>query len=225
MAAEFCHLRDLTAETIGGFVEIDDPVGWRAALESARDTGAIILTAHLGNWELFAYAHALLGHPVTVIHRSLRNTRVDDAILAVRALAGTRSIAKKAAAREAIRGLHRHELVAIPGDQNQTRRYGVFADFFGLSASTTPGPARLAMLTGAPIVPAFLLRIGESHRHRLEFLPPIHLVDTGNREADIATNTALCNAAIESVLRAHPDQWIWFHKRWRTRPEGEPKIY
>lgn len=194
-------------------------------LANARASGAVVLTAHLGNWELFAYAHALFGHPVTVVHRPMRNGRIDEAIIGVRSRSGTRSIAKKAAAREAIRALRNGEMVAIPADQNQTRRYGVFADLFGLPASTTPGPARLAMLTGAPIYPAFLIRDGETDRHRLEFFPALPMAETGDRDADIATNTRRCNAVIEQMLRAHPEQWIWFHKRWRTRPEGEPRIY
>jgi Kdo2-lipid IVA lauroyltransferase/acyltransferase len=225
VAAEFCHLDELTPGNIGRFVRIADPDGWRAVVEKARDTGAVVLTAHLGNWELFAYAHALLGHPVTIVHRPMRNGRIDRAIIDLRSRPGTRSIAMKAAAREAIRALRARQLVAIPADQNQTRRYGVFADLFGLPASTTPGPTRLAALTGAPVIPAFLIREGETERHRLVFFPPIALADTGDREADIVSNTERCNAAIEQMLRNHPDQWILFHKRWRTRPEGEPRIY
>jgi KDO2-lipid IV(A) lauroyltransferase len=225
MAAEFCHLHSLTRESIERYVRVEDPEAWRAALAVAERRGAIILTGHFGNWELLAYAHGLLGYPVTLIHRPFRNRFVDHLIDAIRRKAGTRTVAKKAAAKEAIRSLARRELLVVPADQNQTRRFGVFVSFFGLTASTTPGPARLAMRTGAAVYPAFLVREGESERHRIVLLPEVEMTRTDDRNADIVTNTQRCTAVIEEMLRQHPDHWIWFHKRWRTRPPGEPKIY
>lgn len=225
VAAEYCHFRHLTAQSIERYVRIADPEAWQSSRELARERGAIILTAHLGNFELLAYAHGLMGCPVTIVHRPMRNQLVDRAIIDWRAQAGTRSIAKKEAAKDVIRALRNREMVAIPADQNQTRRFGVFVDFFGIPASTTPGPARLAALTGVPVVPVFLVREGESDRHRIEMMPEVTMVDTGDRKADILTNTQRCTAAIEAMIRAHPDQWIWFHKRWRTRPLGEKRIY
>jgi Kdo2-lipid IVA lauroyltransferase/acyltransferase len=225
MAAEFCHLRDLTPETIGRYVQVDDPALWQAALDRAATRGAVILTGHFGNWELLAYAHGMLGHPITLVHRPMRNRLVDELITSLRSRAGTRSIAKKSAAKAAIRALRGREIVAIPSDQNQTRRYGIFVDFFGLAASTTPGPARLAMLTGAPILPVFLVREGESDRHRIIVLPDVEPASSGDREADILTTTQRCARVMEDMLRRYPEQWIWFHKRWRTRPPGEPGVY
>lgn len=226
VAAEFCQLHRLTAQSVRDIVSIDDPARWQAELVSGGERGAVVLTGHFGNFELLAYAHGLLGHPITLVHRPMRNPLVDHAIVALRARAGTVSLAKKTAAKAALRALHAHRIVAIPADQNQTRRYGVFVDFFGLTASTTPGPARLAMLSGAPVVPVFLLREGESDRHRIVVLPPVEMVKSGNREADVLENTRRCNAVIEDVLRRHPDQWIWFHKRWNTRPtKTDPRIY
>ncbi len=225
MAAEVCHLPRLTAETLGDYVTFDDEAQWRATLAGAAAHGTLILTGHVGNWELLAYAHGLLGHPITLVHRPMNNALVDRAITDLRARAGTVSLAKKSAAKAALRALHRKQIVAIPADQNQTRRYGVFVDFFGLPASTTPGPSRLALLSGAPVVPAFLIRDGASERHRIVVLPPIELVRTGDREADAIENTQRCTAVIEMMLRRHPEQWIWFHKRWKTRPLGEPPLY
>ena len=225
VAAECCHLASLTSESVHRYLTVADPERWQAALAAAAERGAVILTAHLGNFELLAYAHGLLGHPVTLVHRPMRNRLVDRAITALRARAGTTSLPKKTAAKAALRALRDHRLVAIPADQNQTRRYGVFVDFFDLTASTTPGPARLAMLSQSPIVPVFLVRQGESDHHQIVVLPEIELVDTGDRAADVITNTQRCTAVIESMLRRHPDQWIWFHKRWKTRPLGEPRLY
>lgn len=223
--AEWCHLGALTPDTVRQYVAIEDEPGWRAKLAAAAEQGAVILTGHLGNFELLAYAHGLLGHPITLVHRPMRNPLVDRAIIDLRARAGTVSLAKKSAAKAALRALHAHRMVAIPADQNQTRRYGVFVDFFGLPACTTPGPARLSMLSRAPIVPVFIVREGESERHRILVLPPIDLVHSGDREADVIANTQRCTAVVEEVLRRYPEQWIWFHKRWKTRPKGEARIY
>jgi KDO2-lipid IV(A) lauroyltransferase len=224
-AAEICHLRSLTPATVHDYVTVADPARWQAALDRARERGTLILTGHFGNWELLAYAHGLLGHPITLVHRPMNNALVDRAITDLRERAGTVSLPKKSAAKAALRALHRHQIVAIPADQNQTRRYGVFADLFGVPASTTPGPARLAMLSGAPVVPVFLVREGDSDRHRIVVLPDVELVKTGDREADVIENTRRCNVVFEHMLRHYPEQWIWFHKRWKTRPPGEPRIY
>jgi KDO2-lipid IV(A) lauroyltransferase len=225
VAAEFCHFDRLSKESIERYVRIANPEVWRSTWAIARERGAIILTAHLGNFELLAYAHGLMDCPVTIVHRPMRNELVDREIRDWRAQAGTRSIAKRAAAKAIMRALRNREMVAIPADQNQTRRFGVFVDFFSLPASTTPGPARLAAIAGVPVFPVFLVREGETDRHRIEVMPQVEMVDTGDREADVVTNTQRCTAAIEQAIRAHPDQWIWFHKRWRTRPAGEAKLY
>jgi Kdo2-lipid IVA lauroyltransferase/acyltransferase len=225
VAAEFCHFSRLTAENMSQFVSFADRGAWERAIATADEKGAVIATAHFGNWELLAYIHGLLGRPVTLVHRPMHNPLFDDAITAIRGGAGTRSIKKKAAAKEALRALKRHQILVIPSDQNQTRTAGVFIDFFGKPACTTPGAARLAMLTGAPVLPVFLVREGESERHRIEIFPEIELVASGDRDADIRTNTQRCSDVIEAMLRRYPEQWIWFHKRWKTRPLGEPRLY
>ena len=225
LAAEFCHLPALTAEGLSDIVSFADRAAWERTVAGAGHTGGIVVTGHFGNWELLAYVHGLLGHPVTLIHRPMRNELVDAAVNAVRWRAGTRTLAKKAAAREAIRTLRQRGILVIPCDQNQTRRFGVFVDVFGKPASTTPGAARLAMRTGAPACPVFLVREPDGEHHRVEVGSPIAMVDTGDREADIVTNTQRCSDAVEAMIRRYPEQWVWFHKRWRTRPKGEPRIY
>lgn len=225
MLAEVCHFRDLSAANIERYVTIGDPELWRRMLDRAATRGSIVLTAHFGNFELLAYAQALFGHPVTLVHRTMRNPLVDRLILDMRERVGTSSLAKKSAARSLLRALREKRIVALPADQNQPPRSGVFADFFGVPASTTPGPARLAAHSGAPIVPVFLAREGESERHRLIIYPDVELADSGDPLADMIATTERCNRAIERILTEHPDQWIWFHKRWKTRPPGEPKLY
>ena len=224
-AAEICHFGELSAVTVRDYVTVDDPPLWQATLDAAAQRGTLILTGHFGNFELLAYAHGLLGHPITLVHRPMNNALVDKAITDLRERAGTVSLPKKSAAKAALRALRRRQIVAIPADQNQTRRYGVFADLFGLPASTTPGPARLAMLSGAPVVPVFLVREGDSDKHRIVVLPTVEMVKTADRDADVVENTRRCNVVFEDMLRRYPEQWIWLHKRWKTRPIGDPRIY
>jgi KDO2-lipid IV(A) lauroyltransferase len=225
VAAEFCHLPRLDVENVPGIVSFADRAAWEHVIAAATERGAVILTAHFGNWELLAYVHGLLGHPITLVHRPMHNTLFDDAITAIRTKAGTRAIKKKAAAKEAIRALRRHDILVIPSDQNQTYDAGVFVDFFGKPACTTPGAARLAMLTGAPVFPAFLVREGESGRHRVVTLPEVEMIRSDDRNADVIANTQRCSLVVEDMIRRYPEQWIWFHKRWKTRPKGEPRLY
>lgn len=225
LAGEVSHLWKSEPQAAERYVEIDQPEVWERDVAVARERGAVLLTGHFGNWELLCYCKGLLGIPATLVYRPMRNRLVDEAIVAFRSRAGTRSIAKKSAARGALRVLRRRELLAILGDQNQPRREGVFVEFFGKKASSTPGPARLAMLTGAPVYPVLLVRQGESERHRLVILPEVKMVDTGDKVADVVTNTQRCSLAIEEMVRTYPEQWVWFHKRWRTQGLGEPKVY
>jgi len=225
LGAEFCHLSRLNAEALPDLVTFPDRSTWERALARAEHSGMVVLTGHFGNWELLAYAHGLLGHPITLVHRAMRNKVFNEAMNAVRHKAGTRVIEKRAAAKEALRVLKQHGIIVVPADQNQVFSFGVFVDFFGVAACTTPGPARLAMLTGAPIVPVFLVREGESGRHRVEVLPEVEVASTGNREADIRVTTQRCAAVLEDMIRRYPEQWIWFHKRWKTRPPGELRLY
>lgn len=225
LAAEVSHFDRLSREEIATRVEFSDRPRWERLLAERGGSGLVVLTAHFGNWELLAHLHGLLGYPVTLIHRPMRNPLIDEWLLRWRARAGTRSIPKRAAARDALRALRNGAIVAVPGDQNQVFSFGVFVDFFGLPACTTAGPVRLAQHVGAPLVPVFLRRKGGSAQHVLEVQEPVELVDTGNREQDLVTNTQRCSKVIEEMIRRHPEQWIWFHKRWKTRPPGEPRFY
>lgn len=225
MLAEVCHFHSLTAQNIDRYVTVEDAAAWEVILRRVRERGAIFLTAHFGNFELLAYYQGLRGYPVTLAHRTMRNPLVDWIILDMRERVGTVSLPKKQAARQLLRALRRNGMIAILADQNQTLNAGIFADFFGTPACTTPGPARLGAHTGAPIIPVFLVREGETERHRLIIYPEIELADTGDDLADIVETTERCNRAIERALTEHPDQWIWFHRRWKTRPPGEPPIY
>lgn len=225
VGAEICHLSHLTRENLDRYVTFRDRAAWDAALADIAQHGGLILTGHFGNWELLAYAHGLLGHPVALVHRPMRNRLVDAGIAALRSGSGTVALPKRAAAKEVLRTLRRKGIVVIPIDQNQSAGLGVFVDFFGKQACTTFGLARLARISRASVYPVFLVRQGTSDRHVVEILPRVEWVDTGDLERDIAVNTQRYTAVFEEMLRRHPEQWIWFHKRWRTRPAGEPQFY
>src|SRR5262249_10291057 len=155
----------------------------------------------------------------------MRNPLIDRWLNAVRAGAGTRLVRKKHAAGEVLRALRDKQLLVLPFDQNSTRGLGVFVDFFGLPASTNAGLARIPLPADAPIVPAFIVRQGRSARHLVRILPIMEAERTGNMEADVLATTARLSAVFEDMVRRFPEQWLWVHRRWKTRPPGELKIY
>jgi len=225
MAAELAHLPRLTAEQLRDMVRFEDEAWWREAVGWERSTGVLVLSGHFGNWELLVFAHGMRGHPVHMVHRAIANPLVDRWLNALRARAGTQMIRKNAGAGGVLHALRERALLVLPIDQNSTRGLGVFVDFFGLAASTNAGMARIALRTDAPIVPAFIVREGRSARHRVHVLPILQVERTGDPTEDVRRNTARFTAVFEEMVRRHPDQWLWMHKRWKTRPPGEPKVY
>jgi KDO2-lipid IV(A) lauroyltransferase len=164
------------------------------------------------------------GIPIAVVHRPRGNPRLDALIGRLRAQEGVAMLPRGAAARAALRALRDGKVLAMLFDQNAPRREGVFVPFFGRPACTREAPVRLAMRTGAPVLPVFIERIGESARHRVRALPPLELVPEdrgGDPAAAVLENAARMTAAIEAAIRRAPDQWIWTHRRWRTRPRGQ----
>jgi Kdo2-lipid IVA lauroyltransferase/acyltransferase len=226
MAVEWCHMYRWTKSDIGEHVRFADPEFWYGEAQTIiGTTGILVLTGHFGNWELFAHAIGLYGNPIHLVHRPFANPLFDDFINRERQRSGTALISKRRAAHQIVRVLRDHGIVAIPFDQNATGRWGVFADFFGVPASTHPGLARLHALSGAPVYPVFLVRQGASPRHEIVIRPRVETVASDDAERDTIENTRRFNAVFADMVREHPEQWIWMHKRWRTRPPGEPPIY
>ncbi|MBX5495422.1 MAG: lysophospholipid acyltransferase family protein [Bryobacteraceae bacterium] len=184
-----------------------------------RGKGVLFATAHLGNWELSAFAHAILSGPMHVVVRPLDNPYLDRLVSRYRSLSGNRLAEKKDFLRGILRALHDNEAVGILVDQNAGLNDGVFVDFFGLKASANPGFAKLAAKSGATVVPGFALWSETEGRYVLRFDPPIEI--TG----DPVVDTQRIQAHIESVIRRYPDQWLWIHRRWKTRPPGEKPLY
>lgn len=225
MVAELAHLPRMTADDLRATVVFEDEAWWAAHVGAPRDTGALILSGHFGNWELLVFAHGMRGFPVSMVHRTIANPLVDRWLNQLRARAGTRLVRKRQAAGGVLRALHDRQLLVLPFDQNSTRGLGVFVDFFGIPASTNSGIARLARRTGAPVVPAFIVREGRTGRHRVHVLPIMYVQRTGDAESDVRRATQQFSEVFEEMVRRYPEQWLWVHKRWKTRPPGQPKLY
>ena len=225
MAAELAHLPRLSDAALRDMVRFEDEAWWEEAITLERSTGVMILSGHFGNWELLVAAHGMRGHPVHLVHRAIANPLVDRWLHDLRARAGTHMIRKSGAGRGVLRALHERALLVLPIDQNSTRGLGVFVDFFGLAASTNSGMARIALRTDAPIVPAFIVREGRSARHRVHVLPILEVERTGDFDDEVRRNTQRFTEVFEEMVRRHPEQWLWMHKRWKTRPIGTPRVY
>ena len=210
------RMPQMTRDNIGEWIQYDGLEHFEAA--KARGKGVLFATAHLGNWELSAFAHGLLTEPMHVVVRPLDNPELDAMVTRLRTMTGNHVIEKKDA-RSVLRALANNEAVGILADQNSSLAEGVFIDFFGLKACTNPGIARVAAHTGAAIIPGFALWDDSLRRYTLKFYP--YLETTGDVQAD----TQRIHAHLEQVIREYPDQWLWIHRRWKTRPEGEPGLY
>jgi Kdo2-lipid IVA lauroyltransferase/acyltransferase len=184
-----------------------------------RGKGVLFATAHLGNWELSAFSHSLMARPMHVVVRPLDNPRIDALVERYRALSGNHIIEKKDAARGILRALKSSQAVGILIDQNTTLDQGVFVDFFGKKACAGTAFVKLAHHSGAAVVPGFALWNDDEQRYVLRFYPEIPM--TGDVDGD----TQAVHAQLESVIREYPDQWLWIHRRWKTRPPGEPPLY
>lgn len=179
----------------------------------AQGRGVLILTAHYGNWELLAAAHGLSGLPLSIVIRPLDHPLLDELAARFRRRSGAELIIKRQAVREVLQALRRQRMVGILLDQNATREEGVFVPFFGVLASTSKGLAVLALRTGAPVVPVVLRRDPDG-RHCMDVGAPI----PPPPDRDVATYTARFNQVLEATIRRAPEQWLWMHARWRTRP-------
>lgn len=191
----------------------------------AQGRGVILLTGHIGAWELSVFAHSVYGHPMSFLARRVDNPLVENLAEKNRSRFGNRSIDKKGSVREVLKTLKTGGVVGILADLNAAREEGVFVDFFGIPACTTAGVATLAIRTGAVVLPGYLIWDAQQKIHRLCFEPALETINTGNQKDDVLANTARYTKVLENVIRRYPDQWLWIHRRWRTRPIGEPEIY
>ncbi|PYX90396.1 MAG: lipid A biosynthesis acyltransferase [Acidobacteria bacterium] len=221
--AEVCLFPRYTKENVSNIVVYDGFENFERAHN--RGKGVLYLTAHLGGWELSAFAHSLYGHPLHVVMRGMDNPYLDRMVQQYRTMHGNSAVDKDNFVRGLLSAMKAGETVGILMDTNMTPPQGVFVDFFGIPACTASGLARIALRTDAAVIPGFTVWDSSLRKYRLRFEPALHLVRTGDDEADIVANTALFTKVIEEYVRRYPDQWLWVHRRWKTRPEGEKPLY
>ena len=183
----------------------------------ALGKGAIILTGHFGNWELLAASISTKVSPLTPIVRELRSPRLNALVSKYREKAGYSTIDRNTGVRQALRCLRNNNLLGIVVDVD-TSVNGVFVDFFGKLAYTPYSPIAFALKTGASVLPAFIIRQPDG-THRAIIEPPLTLERCDDKENELVINTQKYTKVIESYIRKNPEQWIWMHQRWKTRPE------
>jgi len=221
--AELCQFPRYTLENIDQVVVYDGLENYERAY--ARGKGVLFLTGHFGGWELSAFAHSIHGHWVNVVMRPMDNPYLDRLLQQYRTMYGNKVVPKDDFVRGLLAAMKAGETVGILMDTNMTPPQGVFVDFFGIPACTASGLARIALRTDAPVVPGFTIWDESLGKYRLRFDPALELVQTGNLEADIVANTQQFTKVIEEYVRKYPEQWLWVHRRWKTRPEGQPPLY
>src|SRR5579872_3292753 len=223
LLAEVCRFPRYTGENVSQVAVYD---GLENFLEAEqRGKGVLFLTAHLGGWEIGSFVHSIYGHKLHIVVRQLDNPYIDALVRGYRTLHGNTTFDKQDFARGLLGAMKAGETVGILMDTNMTPPQGIFVDFFEHAACTASGVARVALRTDAAVVPAFTIWDKALGKYRIRFDPMLQLARTGDDAADVVANTALFTKVIESYVRRYPDQWLWVHRRWKTRPEGEPPIY
>jgi KDO2-lipid IV(A) lauroyltransferase len=213
----FARFPAINKQNVGHWIRYEGFEHFEGALR--RGKGILFATAHLGNWELSAFAHALMSAPMNIVVRRLDNPLLDKLVAQRRQLSGNRIIEKKDFARGILRALSNNEAVGILIDQSAAPEEGVFVDFFGVPACAATSFARVAAHSGAAVIPGYALWSEAEGRYVLHFYPPIEI--TG----DAAEDTRRLHAHLEQVIRQHPGQWLWIHRRWKTRPPGQGPLY
>jgi len=221
--AEACQFPKYTRENVEEVVVYDGLENYERGY--ARGKGVLFLTAHFGGWELSAFVHSLHGHWLHVVMRPLDNVYLDRLVQRYRTMQGNKTVYKDDFIRGLLAAMKAGEVVGILMDTNMTPPQGVFVDFFGIPAYTASGLARIALRTDAAVVPTFTIWDSKLKKYRLRSDPAVELVRTGDTEYDILANTQKFTKIIEGYVRQYPDQWLWVHRRWKTRPEGQPPLY
>lgn len=221
--ADFAQLPRITRQNVSEIVEYQGLENYIAARD--RGKGVLFVTAHLGGWEIGSFAHALHGYPIKIVVRRLDNAPLNRFVDRYRTAAGNQTFGKQDFARSLIAAMRAGETVGILMDTNMTPPQGVFVPFFGIPACTASGLARVALKTDAAVIPGFTVWEDAAGKYFIHFEPALQLVRTGDDEQDAISNTALFTAAIEQYVRRYPEQWLWVHRRWKSRPPGEAPLY
>lgn len=223
MAVEFSRFATTTPEALRQTVDIEGLENLDAA--RAGKHGVILVTAHLGAWELAAFALSAFGYPFSFLVRRIENPKVERLVEKMRTRFGNHTIDKASAAQRMLKILRADDTLGLLIDINVPRSSGIFVNFFDRPASTTFIAAKLALRTGAAVLPALMPWESRRGRFVLYLDTPLNIERTGDEKEDVRRLTALYTQTIESYVRRYPDQWLWIHKRWRTQPMGEPNLY
>jgi KDO2-lipid IV(A) lauroyltransferase len=220
---EFCRMTRYSRENTKDWLRTEGLEHYLAA--QAKGKGVLIITGHLGAWELSSFYHSLMGHPMGMVIRRLDNRRLDAYVNGIRCLHGNHVLHKDDFGRGLLTAMHEGGTVGILMDTNMTPPQGAFVRFFGIEACTATGLAHVARKTGAAVLPGFMLWEPTEKRYVLHFGAEVEIPHSTDVAADILEGTARCTNAIETWVRRYPDQWLWIHRRWKTRPAGEPGLY
>src|SRR5213078_2456949 len=217
----FSHCAEGDTDSLRGIIECEGLEHLEAAHANGR--GVILFTGHVGAWELSSFGLSMFGYPLSFLVRRIDNPKVEALVDRARTRLGNRTIDKRSAAREMLQILQNRGTVGILVDLNTLDREAIFVDFFNQPASTTFMVAKLALRTGAAVLPVFAPWDKERGRFLLKVDPPLSIERTGNDDGRRLTQQY--TRIVEDYVRRYPDQWLWIHRRWKTRPPGEPEIY
>ncbi len=217
------HFRKFEREDIHRLVEVIGKEHFDKAHATGR--GILFFTGHFGSWEVFNLLPPAFGYEMNILVRRIDNPLVENFVENFRTRFGSVTLDKTKSARQMFRVLENGELLGILADLNAQEKEGVFVDFFGIPASTTISIAKLALKTNAIVLPAFAVWNEAKQKYVVHLEPPIAYERTENAEEDIKTLTQNITNLVEKYVRQFPEQWLWIHKRWNTRPEGEKGLY
>ena len=220
---EFCRMTRYTVENTRNWMRTEGLEHYLAA--QARGKGVLVITGHLGAWELSSFYHSLMGHPMGMVIRRLDNQRLDEYVNGIRCAHGNFVLSKDDFGRGLLTAMHEAKTVGILMDTNMTPPQGEFVRFFGIGACTGTGLAHIARKTGAAVLPGFMFWEASEKMYVLRFGPEVTIPQTTDVAADILEGTRRCTSVIETWIRRYPDQWLWIHRRWKTRPPGEAPLY
>jgi Kdo2-lipid IVA lauroyltransferase/acyltransferase len=220
---EFCRMTRYTRENTRDWMRTEGLEHYAAA--RARGKGVLVITGHLGAWELSSFYHSLMGYPMGMVIRRLDNRKLDEYVNRIRCVHGNFVLSKDDFGRGLLKAMHEGGTVGILMDTNMTPPQGEFVRFFGIEACTGTGLAHVARKTGAAVLPGFMFWEGHERRYVLRFGEEVEMPHTDDVAADILEGTRRCTSVLETWIRRYPDQWLWIHRRWKTRPPGEPGLY
>lgn len=219
----FSQLSTKSRDNLQALIELHDPENLLA--KSPDERGLFLFTAHLGAWELTSFGFSLFGYPITFLVRRIDNAKIEQLVDGVRGRFGNQTLDKLAAARSMIRILRGNGWLGLLPDLNTLDDEAIFVDFFGVPAATNFLMAKFALRTNSPIIPVFAPWSEEKQKYLLIVEPPISIEPTGDEDEDVRQLTTKVSQVIEDQIRRYPGQWLWIHKRWKTRPRGEPAMY